>query len=186
MHHVAFRHGQGSTRYLSGVVRGSTGLDVSFVSATARPAVPPNPRNFQRFQRFHRVKAPEVNVLTIRDLHRCVLYGVNRAMHVPCPATPLENTTEGGGQLETSDSYPAVPPASCQLKCSSYRALPLASAESKQAQATKDQEQPKVVLGAGGRPEICKNCHGCTMDETLPHCQILGLGLIRLRTGKQI
>lgn len=94
---------------------------------------------------------------------------------------PWENATEGG-QLETSDSCPA----SRQLKCSSYRALPLASAESKQAQATKAQEQPEVVLGAGGRPEICKNCHGCTMDETLPHCRLLGLGLVRLRIGKQI
>lgn len=62
----------------------------------------------------------------------------------PCPLPdPLLGEANEGGQLETSDSCPAVPPAK---KDSSYRAWALASVESKQARATKPQEQPELVL----------------------------------------
>lgn len=65
---------------------------------------------------------------------------VDRALS---PARPSLGRANEGGQLETSDSCPAVPPAKKRLVVSR---LALASVESKQARATKPQEQPELVL----------------------------------------
>lgn len=61
----------------------------------------------------------------------------------PCPLPDffLEKAKQGG-QLETSDSYPAVPHA----RKAGRIGLALASVKSKQARATKTQEQPEAVL----------------------------------------